>query len=261
MRDCRLTGLKRKESVVTLVAKDVQALFNGKARLWRKKYGPGGKLNSRVEQFTARVRDLVPPPGKILDLGCGTGEIAAAISRMGYEITACDIAEGMLEIAESNRTAGPVKWVLLRPGWTTLPFKNGSFDVIVASSVFEYLVDAQGVARELSRVLRPEGILIFSVPNPSNRIRKVEELLRSGFLSRALPPLFGGTPGVKAYLTYLRLSRNRFGPAKWKSILNAAGFETVDRQDFSEQTWSEQSGAPLILLTVKKVTISQAQLS
>ena len=241
----------------TPAVSDVQTLFNGKAHAWQYKYGPGGKLDSRLARFTARLSALCPPPARILDLGCGTGEISAAIGQGGYQVTACDIAERMLEVARNNWAGIPVEWLSLRSGWTVLPFKGLRFDAIVSSSVFEYLLDVEGVARELARVLRPGGVLIFSVPNPCNRIRKFEERLRSAFFSRTLNPMFLRVRPVKSYLTYLRVSRNRFGAAQWESILSNAGFQPVDKKEFSETRWLEGSDFPLVLLTAKKVVTSR----
>jgi 2-polyprenyl-3-methyl-5-hydroxy-6-metoxy-1,4-benzoquinol methylase len=237
---------------MTPAVSDVQALFNRKARSWQSNYRPCGKLNSRLDQFVARLSELCPSPGNILDLGCGTGDISSAISRMGYRVTACDIAENMLVIARSNWTRVPVKWVPLKPDWAILPFKNGGFDGIVTSSVFEYLTDVEGVALELSRVLRPGGILIFSVPNPCNHIRKVEAWLRSRSLHHTLSSLFCKFPRVRSYLTYLLLSRNRSRGGWWESVLAAAGFVPLDKKDFSEESWLDKANAPLILLAVKR---------
>ncbi len=237
---------------MTPATSDVQALFNRKACSWQQKYQPGGKLNSRLEQFVERLSELCPPPGNILDLGCGTGDISAAIGRIGYQVTACDIAENMLETARSNGIERPVKWVSLKADWNILPFKNGWFDAIVASSVFEYLVDVEGVARELLRVLRPGGVLISSVPNPCNRTRKVEAWLCSNRLSLTLRWLSCKIPRLRSYLTYLRLSRNRFNGDGWESVLTTAGFVPFDKEDFSRDKWFDKAKAPLIILAVKK---------
>ena len=245
--------------MVTPAASDVRALFNRKARSWQSKYGPGGKLNSRLEQIVTRLSELCPRPANILDLGCGTGDISLAIGRIGYRVTACDIAENMLEIARNNWTGVPVKWVSLKPGWAVLPFRNGGFDGIVASSVFEYLADVEGVALELSRVLRPDGVLIFSVPNPCNRIRKVEAWLCSSRLNRILLSLFFKVPRVWSYLIYLRLSRNRSRGDWWESVLAAAGFVPLDKEDFSEEIWLDNASAPLIVLAVKKAAMGRSQ--
>jgi SAM-dependent methyltransferase len=231
-------------------------LFNQKARSWHRKYGPRRKLNSRVEQFTRRLSELCLPPSDILDLGCGTGQIAAAIGQRGYRVTACDFAEDMVDIARSNHTGTAVKWVCLKPDWEVLPFEDGSFDGIVASSVFEYLVDVQSVAAELARVLRPEGVLLLTVPNPFHPVRKLEAWMRSMLLRHRLS-LLHRVHRIDSYTAYLELSRNRFEAQGWHAVLSAARFAALDAIDFSEQAWRNQAQAPLVLLVVKKLATSQ----
>lgn len=234
---------------------DVRVLFNREARGWRNKYHPKGKLHSRVDQFTMRLAELCPPPARILDLGCGTGEIAAAISRWGYAVTACDFAEEMMAVARSNYARTSVDWVGLEPDWKALPFADSSFDGMVASSVFEYLDDVPRVAAELSRVLRPEGVLLLTVPNPCNVVRKLEAGLQSMPWVRQLEPALGRVQRIDSYAAYLRLSRNRFAGQRWQSLLNAAHFTPLDKRDFSQEAWRQQARAPLVLLAVKKVAV------
>ena len=93
----RSVSIKTGQSVaVTPSADEVRIYFNHKAGSWRHKYYSTGKLRYRLERFTARVAELALRPGRILDLGCGTGDLAAAIHHMGYQVTACDIAEEMI---------------------------------------------------------------------------------------------------------------------------------------------------------------------
>ncbi len=236
----------------TPAANDVRTLFNHKARGWRSKYGSRGKLNPRVEQFTARLSLLCPPPRHILDLGCGTGEIAAAISRLGYQVTAGDFAEEMIAIARASYAGTSVEWVGLEPDWEVLPFPDGSFDGVVASSVFEYLEDAASVAVELARVLRPEGVLLLTVPNPCNFVRKVEAWFCSALFHHPLSPWLRRVPRIDSYAAYLRLSRNRWEGPGWQSLLSAADFAPMDKRDFAREAWQEQADASLILLAVKR---------
>jgi ubiquinone/menaquinone biosynthesis C-methylase UbiE len=245
--------------VETRAASDVRALFNHKARSWQGRYAPGGKLACRVEQFAARLSELCPRPGKILDLGCGTGEIAAAIDRIGYQVTACDFAEEMIEVARSSHTGTGVNWICLKPDWKVLPFKDGSFDGIVASSVFEYLLDVQAVAAELARVLRPEGVMLLTVPNPRNVVRKIEAWARPVLLSHHNPRWLYRVRQIDSYATYLRLSQNRFEGHGWQSVLKTAHFVPMDERDFSEEAWQNRAKAPLVLLAMKRMPTGQHQ--
>jgi ubiquinone/menaquinone biosynthesis C-methylase UbiE len=172
---------------------------------------------------------------------------------MGYPVIACDFAEKMIDVARSSHTGTSVQWVCLQPDWEVLPFADSSFDGIVASSVFEYLLDVPRVAAELARVVRPGGSLLLTVPNPGNSVRELEAWLQSRLLHHRLPPLLCRVQRIDSYTTYLRLSRNRFAGEQWESLLTAAGFVAWDKNDFSEDAWRRQSKAPLILLAVKRV--------
>jgi ubiquinone/menaquinone biosynthesis C-methylase UbiE len=184
-------------------------------------------------------------------LGCGTGAIAAAIGQMGYQVTACDVAEEMIHIARSSHTGTSVRWICLKPDWEVLPFEDCSFHGIVSSSVFEYLDDVQGVAAELARVLRPEGILILTVPNPFNVVRKLEAWFQSIVLNHF--SLLRRFQRIDSFAAYLRLSRNRFDAPGWQSVLSAAHFAALDEKGFCPEAWRRQAGSRLVLLAVKRV--------
>jgi len=89
-----------------MTANEVRTLFNHKAACWQSKYGQTGSLNSRLERFRVRLSELCPPPDRVLDFGCGTGEMATAIEGIGYRVAACDIAERMIEVARRARYQG-----------------------------------------------------------------------------------------------------------------------------------------------------------
>ena len=73
-------------------------------------------------------------------------------------------------------------------------------------------------------MLKPEGILLLTVPNPFNFVRKLEGWLQSMLSNHRLPSLLQRVRRVDTYTTYLRLSRNRFRGDRWESVLNGAGF-------------------------------------
>jgi ubiquinone/menaquinone biosynthesis C-methylase UbiE len=250
----------RTEPVAMLAASDVRTYFNREAHSWQRKYRSRGRFSSRVEQFVAQLSRLCLPENNILDLGCGTGELAAAINKMGYHITACDIAEGMIDIARTSHAKTGVKWICLEPDWKALPFEDGSFGGVVASSVFEYLIDVEHVVAELSRVLQPGGILLMTVPNPLNLLRKLETWLQPLGSSYHLSSLLHRIERIDSYTSYLQLSRNRFGGNMWESVLSSAQLVALNNRDFSKQAWLDQANASLILLAVKKAETGQYQL-
>ncbi|NSC25612.1 methyltransferase domain-containing protein [Streptomyces albus subsp. chlorinus] len=101
---------------------------------------------------------------RVLDAGCGSGPLSAALRERGAVVTGIDISAGMLALAE-RRLGGDADLyqVDLRD---RLPFDDGAFDVVVSSLVLHYLEDWGPTLAELRRVLRPGGRLIASVDHP-----------------------------------------------------------------------------------------------
>ncbi|MGW6704946.1 class I SAM-dependent methyltransferase [Streptomyces sp. NPDC054956] len=101
---------------------------------------------------------------RILDAGCGSGALSAALRDRGAVVTGIDASAGMLVLA--RRRLGDdaaLHQVDLRG---PLPFADGEFDGVVASLVLHYLEDWEPVLAELRRVLGPGGRLIASVDHP-----------------------------------------------------------------------------------------------
>jgi ubiquinone/menaquinone biosynthesis C-methylase UbiE len=101
---------------------------------------------------------------QVLDAGCGSGALTAALRDRGAAVTGIDSSASMLAIA--RRRLGedvPLGVVDLR---NPLPFGNEVFDDIVASLVLHYLQDWGPTLAEFRRVLKPGGRLIVSVEHP-----------------------------------------------------------------------------------------------
>lgn len=205
----------------------VSRLFEAKARTWPAKYAAGGRLAGRLDSLTATLRAFLPAGGRLLDLGCGTGELARAAAAGGARVTGCDIAARMLGVAAELDPGGAVEWVRLDPGWQALPFPARSFDVVVASSVLEYVADPAAVLRECGRVVRPGGFVVCTVPAVGHPARWLEALARP--LAGAVCVAAAGRrwPRLDGYLAYLRLSRHRHSAGWWRRTAGQAGFEPV----------------------------------
>jgi len=101
-----------------------------------------------------------PAPGAlVLDLGCGTGSLLDPLRRRGYRPLGLDVRpEGLASV----RARDPDAW-LVQAEADHLPLRDGSVDAVVALDVLEH-VDDRAVLAEVSRVLRPGGLLVVSVP-------------------------------------------------------------------------------------------------
>ncbi|MEU6064183.1 class I SAM-dependent methyltransferase [Streptomyces sp. NPDC047082] len=101
---------------------------------------------------------------RILDAGCGSGPLSAALRDRGAIVTGIDASAGMLALA--RRRLGDDVALHMVDLSDRLPFADGAFDDVVASLVLHYLEDWGPTLAELRRVLRPGGRLIASVDHP-----------------------------------------------------------------------------------------------
>jgi SAM-dependent methyltransferase len=101
---------------------------------------------------------------RVLDVGCGTGRLAAALAERGARVWGVDPSEEMLRQARSN-AAGKAAFKLARA--EALPFKDDWFDRAVLRLVV-HLVDRQQAFREIARVLGPGGRVVMATFAPSS---------------------------------------------------------------------------------------------
>lgn len=100
----------------------------------------------------------------ILDAGCGSGPLSAALRDRGAIMTGFDLSEVMIELA--RRRLGEDADLRVHDLAAPLPYDDAAFDDVVASLVLHYLEDWAAPLAELRRVLRPGGRLIVSVNHP-----------------------------------------------------------------------------------------------
>jgi SAM-dependent methyltransferase len=188
----------------TREADRVRTLFDAKAATWPAKYAPGGRLAGRLTRLAAVLNRHVTAGDLVLDLGCGTGELARHLT-----------------------PGGRVDWVQLAPHWRRLPFRSACFDAVVAASVLEYTRQPRVVVRECSRVLRPGGIMLCTVPDPVHPVRLLEWLVSK---TATVPPVAAvshGWPRLDRYLTYLCLSRQRHRASWWRAVTAHEGLSAA----------------------------------
>jgi SAM-dependent methyltransferase len=101
---------------------------------------------------------------RILDAGCGSGPLFAALRDRGAIVTGIDKSAGMLE--QARRRLGDGADLQVADLGSPLPFPDDTFDDVTASLVLHYLQDWGPALAELRRVLKPGGRLIVSVDHP-----------------------------------------------------------------------------------------------
>lgn len=207
-------------------------------------YGTGGGMVARIARFADAVAGVATEGARIFDYGCGTGDIAAALARRGYDVEACDASPKMIEQAGRIHAGSGARFsVAISTGPdVALPSGEHGFDAIICSSVLEYVHDAGGSVRVLVSALRPGGWLLATVPNIAHPIRRREERNRHLLqmpLVRALARL---TPRAASFEVQW-LSHNRFPVEEWSGMFAAAGLSPV---------WQDCKSEPLALLLGQK---------
>jgi SAM-dependent methyltransferase len=102
---------------------------------------------------------------RVLDAGCGSGPLFAALRDRGAIVTGVDLSAGLL--AQARRRLGCDADLKLADLTEPLPFSDDSFDDVIASLVLHYFEDWGPTLVEMHRVLRPDGRLIASVHHPT----------------------------------------------------------------------------------------------
>ncbi|MDD5454926.1 MAG: class I SAM-dependent methyltransferase [Candidatus Ratteibacteria bacterium] len=109
----------------------------------------------RINSFLKITRSM-SNINRALDIGCGTGIYADLLSGLSKEIFATDIKKTVLFRNKSS---------FIQMDLQMLGFKNNTFDFIVCSEVLEHIEDLNSGLKEIYRVLKPNGIILISVPN------------------------------------------------------------------------------------------------
>jgi SAM-dependent methyltransferase len=103
---------------------------------------------------------------RVLDVGCGLGDLAAAAAARGASATGADLADGMLKAARARH---PALELVLADG-EALPFDDGSFDATVAAFVINHMPDPERGAAEMVRVTRPHGRVATAMWGPFEQV-------------------------------------------------------------------------------------------
>jgi demethylmenaquinone methyltransferase/2-methoxy-6-polyprenyl-1,4-benzoquinol methylase len=195
-------------------------------RLWR------ARVARRLRSILERADALV------LDLCCGTGDLAFSLARSGRaRIIGADFSHAMLVRAqEKSRSLGPPAnagagkasgMPFFEADALRLPFADSSFDVVTTAFGFRNLANYEAGLREIQRILKPGGtlaILEFTEP-PAGLLGN----LYRWYFRNILPRIGGFLSGDRSAYTYLPASVSRFfRPAELATLMTAVGYKTVD---------------------------------
>jgi demethylmenaquinone methyltransferase / 2-methoxy-6-polyprenyl-1,4-benzoquinol methylase len=220
----------------TLEEPQVRAMFDRIARVY-------DRMNSVMtaglhHRWRTRAADLaaVAPGDRVLDVACGTGDLALELARRvgpDGEVVGCDFSERMLELArakaqEASRSRPPAPRPPLRFEWANaleLPYGDGEFAAATVGFGARNFADLDRGLRELARVVRPGGrVVVLEITTPA---RPPLSTFYRVWFDRVVPALgrLAGDPDAYAYLPS---SVRRFpAPEPLAARMSACGLQHV----------------------------------
>jgi SAM-dependent methyltransferase len=109
---------------------------------------------------------LPPPPGRVLDVGCGEGRVGGVLAGRGYAVVGVDADSAMVALAVERHPA-------LAADAADLPFPAGEFDTAISVHVLMEVELLEPALVEIARVLVPGGVLVAVIEHPFASGRKV----------------------------------------------------------------------------------------
>lgn len=116
------------------------------------------RLNFIAEAIQANCK----PGAKVLDVGCGNGNIARGVGSLGYQVTGIDFSANAIRYAQGRNTLNNVTFRVCSAEEVT---KEENFDAVICSEVLEHLNQPTLLVETLANILSKGGILIATVPN------------------------------------------------------------------------------------------------
>lgn len=181
-------------------------------------------LDQRWKRRLLRMA-AVHPGVRVLDLACGTGDLALAAASAGARVVGLDITPRMVVLARRKPVADRVHWVVGDMG--QLPTSTGVFDVVTSGYGLRNVPDLPVALAEIARTLGPGGRLLsldFNRPEP--RIVRAVYLAYLTVVGSTLGILLHGDPDTYRYIP---ASIRRYpGAAGVARLLREAGFSRVE---------------------------------
>ena len=115
--------------------------------------------NVKVPWIEERLKKHNLDNGSVLDVGCGAGLATNWLADLGFDVTGVDISDGALKEAKKRDKTKTVKYI--KADALSLPFEDESFDSVISLDFLEHVYEPEKVIKEISRVLKPEGLFFY----------------------------------------------------------------------------------------------------
>ena len=186
-------------------------------------------IHETVEQILSKS-----PNGRLLDIPAGEGALAQRLKRIGYDVACCDLYPDIFRLDGVEIRSGNMD--------SRLPYSDAEFDAIVCVEGLEHIANPTNAIAEFSRMLKPGGQLIVSVPN----IMNIEERLKwlfTGYTSHFKPlskPVLDGISREFPGMEEIALHVNPIGYSEVRFLLEKFDFEITGthRDKKKDNSWA-----------------------
>ena len=111
---------------------------------------------------------------KVLDLGCGSGYGSERLARVTAQVQAVDVSQESISYATNNYQSSNLTFTCIDPE-KSLPFAEGTFDVVISFQVIEHVEDHDLYLSEAARMLSSKGVLLLITPDRTHRLFGFQE--------------------------------------------------------------------------------------
>ncbi|HEX5182678.1 MAG TPA: methyltransferase domain-containing protein [Allosphingosinicella sp.] len=130
-------------------------------------------LRTRAERsaFARLLDSAIPGDARIVEIGCGTGQMSLYLARADRIVIGCDLSRGALGLgASAARRWGVDRVRFVECDLTNLPLRPGAFDVVYCSGVLHHTPDPRASFRSIAKMVRPGGTIVIGLYNLYARI-------------------------------------------------------------------------------------------
>ena len=123
-----------------------------------------GPLRSWLPHIRRRVRDVLrykQPPGSVLDIGCGKGELALALQEKGFDCSGIDMKPGL--VSQLVTQCPQVRWRCAPT--TDLATLSERYDVLTLYHVLEHVPNPRSMMASVKALAKPAALIVIEVPN------------------------------------------------------------------------------------------------